>query len=325
MNEIKASILVVTYNQERYIGDCLQSLVAQKTDFSYEILVGDDASSDSNINIVQKFANAYPDKIIAVLRTKNLGATNNGYDLWRRARGEYIAFCDGDDCWVGETRLQRQVDYLDSHREYSAVCGKSNLIDENGNALPESSIPSKQIFWKFDKSVFTKEDFANWRMPAHDSAILARNPFPEEDGTLLCRAHSVVGDRTFILFFLLHGDIACTENVVSCYRYILKDSHFMTDYETENKRHQDFLMMRQLERYAHSKGWPLSLLKIKQERLIAAACIWLQTPTDFNWKVLKNIICDSESPLKYSFWSLQILCRKWWQLNILKRNTPIQL
>lgn len=322
---IKVSILVVTYNQEKYIDVCLKSLVTQQTDFEYEIVVGDDASNDGTANVVQKYAHEYPNKIVAVLRHQNLGATKNSYDLWKRARGKYIAFCDGDDCWIGETRLQRQADFLDSHQEYSAVCGKSHLIDETGTKLPETAIPAKQIFWKFDKPIFTKEDFANWRMPAHDSAILARNPFPEEDGTLLYRAHSVVGDRTFILFFLLHGDIACTENVVSCYRYILKDSHFMTDYETENKRHQDFLMMRQLERYAHSKGWPLSLLKIKQERLIAAVCIWLQTPTYQNGMVLKNIIHDSESPLRYGFWSLQVLARKWWQLNVLKRDTPIQL
>lgn len=208
MNVIKASILVVTYQQQTYLSACLDSLLAQEADFPYEIVVGDDASSDGTGEMLRRYAEAFPDRIIAVCRSENLGATRNSYDLWRRARGKYIAFCDGDDCWRGTHRLQQQVDFLEQHPEFSAVCGQSMLVDEDGEPLSLETLSKKQVFWQFDSPVFTREDFAAWKMPCHDSAILARNPFHDEDGTLLYRAHSIVGDRTFLLFFLLHGIMA---------------------------------------------------------------------------------------------------------------------
>lgn len=325
MSEVKASILVVTYNQEKYLAACLDSLIAQQTELPYEILVGDDASTDGTAEVLRRYAAAYPDRVVAVCREANLGATRNSFDLWQRARGAYIAFCDGDDCWIGADRLQRQVDFLDAHPEFSAVCGKSELMDEHGAPLSLSSLTKKQVFWQFDRDVFTRTDFAAWRMPCHDSAILARNPFHAEDGTLLYRAHPIVGDRTFLMLFLLHGDIAVQQEVVSAYRYILKGEHFMTEYARENHRDQDFQLMRTLECYAQARGWPLSLLGIKQERLIAAACIWLKQSTARNWNVLENIIRASEAPWRYAVWAVSVIVQKWRQIHIQHEEHPIRL
>lgn len=325
MESIKVSILVVTYNQEAYIAACLDSLLVQKTGFKYEILVGDDASQDGTAKIVQRYAEMYPDMIVPVLRKKNIGATNNSYELWRLARGQYIAFCDGDDCWLGKNRLQEQTDFLDSHPNFSAVCGRSRLIDEHGNEIPESSLHTKQVFWKFNRSVYTRDDFSRWRMPCHDSAILGHNPWNEQDPSLLYMAHPIVGDRTFVMYFLLRGDIACQEEEVSCYRYVLKGEHFMTDYAKENRRYQDFLLMCRLEKYANRHRWPLSLLKWKQERLIAAACVWLKKPNMKNWHVLYSIVKDSGNRRHYVLWTLKILVRKWWQWHVSGKDIPIRL
>lgn len=96
-SDIKVSVCVVTYNQEKYIAECLQSLVDQVTDFPYEIIVGEDCSTDNTRAIVEEFARKYPDLIVRNYQAKNVGAVQNAITSYRMARGEYICHMDGDD------------------------------------------------------------------------------------------------------------------------------------------------------------------------------------------------------------------------------------
>ncbi|MCR5747047.1 MAG: glycosyltransferase, partial [Lachnospiraceae bacterium] len=109
---IKVSVIVATYNQEKYIAKTLESVVSQKTDFKYEVLVGDDASKDGTGRIVKEFGKKYPDIIRPIVREKNIGAYRNFLDLLKRAKGEYLALLEGDDYWVDEEKLKKQVSFL---------------------------------------------------------------------------------------------------------------------------------------------------------------------------------------------------------------------
>ena len=93
----EVSVCVVTYNQEKYITECLQSVVDQETDFDFEVLVGDDCSTDGTRRIVQEFAEKYPDIIKPILHSKNTGAFHNYVSVHNAAMGKYIAHLDGDD------------------------------------------------------------------------------------------------------------------------------------------------------------------------------------------------------------------------------------
>ncbi|HEK0905992.1 TPA: glycosyltransferase family 2 protein [Pseudomonas putida] len=120
MTDVKVTVCVVTYNQEAYIAQCLQSLVDQVTDFKFEIVVSDDASSDATASIIASFATRYPDVIRPFLHDTNLGAGGNFDFVHAQARGEYVAHIDGDDyCLPG--KLQTQADYLDSHPRCNIV------------------------------------------------------------------------------------------------------------------------------------------------------------------------------------------------------------
>jgi glycosyltransferase involved in cell wall biosynthesis len=116
----KVSVCVNTYNQEGYIGTCIESLVTQQTNFDFEILVSDDCSTDSTGEIVKEYARLYPDIIKIVSPEKNLGASGNYYYTHEKARGEYIAHMDGDD-YALPGKLQAQNDFLDAHTEYGIV------------------------------------------------------------------------------------------------------------------------------------------------------------------------------------------------------------
>lgn len=116
----KVSVCVVTYNQEKYIGQCLQSLADQVVDFEYEVLVSDDASSDRTPEIVKEFRERYPDIFKVFLHEKNMGAGNNYLFVHGQAVGDYIAHVDGDDYYYNN-KLQAQADFLDKHPRCNIV------------------------------------------------------------------------------------------------------------------------------------------------------------------------------------------------------------
>ena len=116
---IDVSIIVPAYNHESYIKETVMSLVSQKTDYTYEILIGDDASTDATGRIIAEMAGAYPGLIRVVRHKNNVGATKNGYSLVKAAKGRYLSFCDGDDQWCDEERLQRHIDFLEINQSFA--------------------------------------------------------------------------------------------------------------------------------------------------------------------------------------------------------------
>ena len=124
----KVSVLCATYNHEEYLRQTLDSFLNQKTDFPFEVLVNDDASTDSTGDIIREYAAKYPDVIRPFYQKENLYSRRiNLYDVvfFPACRGEYIAVCEGDDYWNDPEKLQLQVNWLDTHPEYSACVHNS--------------------------------------------------------------------------------------------------------------------------------------------------------------------------------------------------------
>lgn len=126
----KVSICVVTYNHEKYIHRCLQSIVDQETDFDFEVIVADDCSTDGTREIVQQFAEKYPHLCKALLHEKNVGPTRNYLSVHAMAAGELIAHCDGDDYWL-PTKLQVQTDFMEHHPACNVSGHRMYLTDES--------------------------------------------------------------------------------------------------------------------------------------------------------------------------------------------------
>lgn len=133
------SICCLSYNHAAFISGCLDGFLTQETTFGIEILIHDDASTDGTDKIIKEYAEKYPNKIFPLFEEKN--QYSNGFkgkmDItfnYSRARGKYIATCEGDDYWTDPYKLQRQVEFLESHPEYSVCfhrCKHQN--DENGS------------------------------------------------------------------------------------------------------------------------------------------------------------------------------------------------
>ena len=132
MNEIVVSVICNTYNHEKYVRDALESFVAQKTNFEYEILVHDDASTDGTADIIREYEGKYPNLIKPIYQTENqyskgvlVGITYQ----YPRAKGKYIALCEGDDYWIDLLKLQKQVDYMESHPDCT-FCFTNGFIED---------------------------------------------------------------------------------------------------------------------------------------------------------------------------------------------------
>lgn len=141
----KISVCVMTYNQDHYIRQCLQSIVEQKTDFDFEVIVGEDCSTDGTRAIVQEFAEQYPRLVMPIYQTKNIGRGHNNYiTIHREARGEYIANLDGDDyCLPG--KLQAQADYLDCNPLCSIVWHRMNILNQTTGVMTTDCVDKTMV------------------------------------------------------------------------------------------------------------------------------------------------------------------------------------
>lgn len=166
---LKLSVFVVTYNQEKYIERCLNSIVEQKVDFDYEIIIGEDCSTDNTPIICDKFASQH--KNVKVFHhANNLGHVKNWEFVLNNCTGEYIAMIEGDDFWTDISKLQTQVDYLDTHKEYALTFHKIQLVYE-GKDLHET------IFTDLQEGDYTAEEiYYQWSILTSSVMFRAFHP-----------------------------------------------------------------------------------------------------------------------------------------------------
>ena len=143
------SIRCTVYNQEQYVADCIEGFLIQKTNFPFEICIHDDASPDKTADIIRKYEAKYPKVIKAVYETENLWSkpdTRFTQIVTSMLTGKYIAMCEGDDYWTDPHKLQRQVDFLESHPDYSLSAENGTvLFTETGVVQPFSNEPERDI------------------------------------------------------------------------------------------------------------------------------------------------------------------------------------
>ena len=138
---MKLSVFVVTYNQEQYIRQCLDSIVMQKVNFDYEVIISDDCSTDGTGAICDEFAAKYP-QVQVFRHEKNIGLLKNWEFVMNKCKGEYIALIEGDDYWIDENKLQRQVDWLGAHPDYTLTFTRAEIQYENGAEIgAEKNLP----------------------------------------------------------------------------------------------------------------------------------------------------------------------------------------
>ncbi|WP_152055239.1 glycosyltransferase [Aliarcobacter butzleri] len=132
ISEPVVSICCITYNHEKYIEEAIDSFLMQETNFPFEIVVGEDFSTDNTRKIVEKYKENYPNIIKLIVSENNVGMQANGQRTMEACKGEYIAACEGDDYWMDAEKLQIQKDFLESNPEYIICYTDVEAFNENG-------------------------------------------------------------------------------------------------------------------------------------------------------------------------------------------------
>ena len=252
--DVMVSVIVPTYNHERYIRQALDSVIGQQVNFSMEILIGDDASTDNTLKIITEYKSKYPDTVYVIANKTNLGASKNSYNLVKHAAGKYIATLEGDDFWIDQHKLQTQVDFLEKHPQYIGCTHKFLLVDENGALLKK-----QKLSWIKQKKCFTINDFDGILMPGQPSTFVRRNIFrePKYDYSICYKMHRMISDRVALLFYLQEGNFYLLSRPMSCYRIgISPEAANITSIEYKRNIHadyRDFTFLCNMENYARNE------------------------------------------------------------------------
>lgn len=140
MNNTLVSVVCTNYNKGDWIADAIESFLRQEVDFTYEILVIDDKSTDHSPEIIQKYAEKYPDKIRAFYNKKNLGITKTWIKVCKEAQGKYIARCDGDDYWIDDRKLQKQVALLEKSKDSRWCSTDYDVVTPEGEVTHRAAL-----------------------------------------------------------------------------------------------------------------------------------------------------------------------------------------
>lgn len=207
MNKIKISACIITYNHEDFIRVCLEGAINQKVDFEYEIVIGEDNSSDSTRLICIEYAEKYPNLIKFYPREKNLGMIGNWINTIQDCSGIYIAICEGDDYWTDPLKLQKQVDFLEKNPDYSICFHNVNVLQ--GGIIKEDNITAKVL------ETTTINDLAKGNY-IHTCSVVYRNNLFDEFPEYF--KDSPVGDYFLHLLNARYGKIKCFDDIMGVYR-----------------------------------------------------------------------------------------------------------
>ncbi|WP_370456230.1 glycosyltransferase family 2 protein [Planomicrobium sp. YIM 101495] len=228
---ITVSICCLSYNHEPYLADAIESFLSQKTDFSFEVLIHDDASTDRSAAIIKEYEEKYPYIIKAMYQTENQYSQGVLVDLVNqaRARGKYLAYCEGDDYWTDPTKLQRQVDYMEAHPECSMSVHAASTVSALKKKVLSDVRPSVG-----DRDLTVEELIeGGGEFVATNSILLAKEkiePLPE----FFHRA--VVGDYPLVIYGGLQGAVHYMDRNMSAYRVGVSGSWTQRELATVEKK-----------------------------------------------------------------------------------------
>ncbi len=229
MAEIKVSISCLTYNHADYIRQCLDGFIMQKTDYKFEVLVHDDASTDGTQDIIREYEEKYPDIIKPIYQTENQYSQGINIDhtfQWPRIKGKYVAYCEGDDYWIDEYKLQKQYDAMESHPNCALCVHKTEVIDYNSKSQSVWPNEDKDSIFKYIiNNTIKSDDFVksicfDGDYPFQTSSYFFKSELIKFDGGDIPEFMKIacVGDVPIMLLASCFGDIFVLNEVMSVYR-----------------------------------------------------------------------------------------------------------
>lgn len=231
------NVFVMVYNHEKYLAECLDGILMQKCNFSYIIVVGEDASTDKSREILLKYKSKYPGKFQLILHEKNVGAMANQMAILKACTGKYIALCEGDDYWTDPYKLQKQVDFLDANEDFVMCFTNTKIKVEETGAESIAKINIWDVCETQDilrhNSLDGRESGEEINSPGHTSTILFRNNLIKKFPDWFSKCF--IGDEPLFLMLSKYGKAKFINDFCSVYRQTVsgistKNFSFERDY-----------------------------------------------------------------------------------------------
>ena len=212
-DEIMVSISCITYNHEKYIAGAIDSFIMQRTNFKYEILIHDDASTDRTAEIVREYESMYPGIIRAIYQTENQYSKGGRVSrfILDKAKGKYIAACEGDDYWADVNKLQKQVDYMESHPDCSLCVHGAYHVSADNKRLKSVSRACKK-----DKLFSAEEVIEGGGGLFPTNSFLYPSQYAVNRPDYYYKAP--VGDYPLAIFLATQGTVYYIDRFMSAYR-----------------------------------------------------------------------------------------------------------
>lgn len=285
--ELMLSIVVISFNQEKYISQALDSILSQQTDYPFEIIVGDDASTDSTPKILKKYSYIYGDKIKIYLREKNMGGkgANNLYDLLLKCNGKYIITLEGDDFWIDKKKIQKQIDFLEENTDFIGVAHPCVVVNENSEINGEN-------YPECHDQIYTFKHLGSNIMPGQFATLMYRNIYLNDNYDYSILNETLMpADRLVYFVLLSYGQIYCMNEKMSAYRHVTDggssySSYVQWDYNNAKKwnkalvqysrklnnklsqKYADLMLMKTIigSRKRCNNKWKDIIIELRQER-----------------------------------------------------------
>lgn len=250
-SDIMVSICCVAYNHEQYIKDALDGFLAQKVDFKYEIIIHDDASTDSTASIIRDYEKRYPDIVKGIYQEENQfsqGIKPLQAFVFPKAQGKYIALCDGDDYWCDSEKLRKQIDFLEKHEDYSACVHDRFVVD---------CITQKRIIKRVKRHDcdLSFADICGWRDTLFNSvSLVARRKYISYPKDFDMKT---LGDYPRALWLRINGKIRFLKDQMAVYRANVSGSWsvWMNDDDDLKKKisltEETIKMLENVDRYSN--------------------------------------------------------------------------
>lgn len=209
-NEVKVSVCMITYGQADLISDAISGVLDQECDFELELVICDDCSPDNTQEIISSFSNHPKFNCIKYIRqNQNVGAVANFQISIEACRGNYIAFCEGDDYWIDKHKLQKQIDFMQANPKL-VLCFTSRIIEDEHGRRTEAVFPSKK---------WTKEEIYKDGVVFPLQTILAVNRSKDLVRFLRQFDSSYGGDKLLSYYYTLLGDVESLPDNTAVYRH----------------------------------------------------------------------------------------------------------
>jgi glycosyltransferase involved in cell wall biosynthesis len=262
------SVYCLTYNHEKYIRQTLEGFVRQKTDFPFEVIVHDDASTDKTAEIIHEYAEKYPDVIIPILQKENQyskGASIFKKYIYPILRGKYIAICEGDDYWCDENKMQRQYNWLEANTDYSLCVHNTKVLDCSTN------IETILNNCGDDRDISTEEIINKASALFHTSSYMFRSEYALLPLAFVLRK---TGDYSRAVYLATQGKVRYLHDVMSVYRKFSGDSWTSKMYRSSDStqkqiayREEKIKMLQNVDEYTQGLYSSAIQTKILTEQL----------------------------------------------------------